>query len=96
MGEKVVPERWETVGESVGLFKCGAEAVRALHEVFPDVRREGGGLGEWPDAVHALAAGAYVGAVDATGLPWIEIDFVEDLRRAEAEVWPRIAALDGG
>jgi choline kinase len=96
VGEKVVPERWDTVGESVGLFKCGAEAIRALHQTLSDVRREGGGLGEWPDAVHALAAGVYVGTVDATGLPWTEIDFVEDLRRAETEVWPRIVALDGG
>jgi choline kinase len=96
VGEKIVPEQWDTVGESVGMFKCGMEAIRAVHDVLPDVLREGGGRGEWPDALHALVAGVYVGVVDATGLPWTEIDFVEDLRRAEAEVWPRIAALDAG
>jgi choline kinase len=28
--------------------------------------------------------------VDVTGLPWTEVDFAEDLRRAEANVLPRI------
>jgi choline kinase len=33
-------------------------------------------------------------AVDVTGLPWTEVDFVEDLRRAEAEAFPAIARLE--
>jgi choline kinase len=32
--------------------------------------------------------------VDVTGLPWTEIDFAEDLRRAEDEVLPRVRDLD--
>jgi choline kinase len=28
-------------------------------------------------------------------LPWIEIDFPEDLQRAENEILPRIEAVDG-
>lgn len=30
------------------------------------------------------------GIEDVTGLPWVEIDFPEDLRRAEAEILPRL------
>jgi choline kinase len=30
------------------------------------------------------------GFVDATGLPWIEIDFAEDVARAKAEILPRL------
>jgi choline kinase len=33
------------------------------------------------------------GIVDITGLPWIEIDFPEDLARARSEVFPRLIAL---
>jgi choline kinase len=29
-------------------------------------------------------------------LPWTEVDFVEDLRRAQTEVFPEIARLEGG
>ena len=32
---------------------------------------------------------------DATGLPWTEIDFAEDLRRARDEVLPHVVRLDG-
>ncbi len=30
------------------------------------------------------------GFEDVTGLPWIEIDFVEDVERARAQVLPRL------
>lgn len=33
------------------------------------------------------------GIVDITGLPWIEIDFPEDLARARSEVFPRLIEL---
>lgn len=33
------------------------------------------------------------GVEDITGLPWIEIDFPEDLRRARDEILPRLAEL---
>jgi choline kinase len=33
------------------------------------------------------------GFADVAGLPWIEIDFPEDLERAQAEVLPRLLGL---
>lgn len=33
--------------------------------------------------------------VDVTGLPWVEIDFPEDLQRAESEIFPRLLAVAG-
>ncbi len=32
---------------------------------------------------------------DVTGLPWVEIDFPEDLERAESEILPQLARLPG-
>ena len=36
---------------------------------------------------------AAFGVADATGLPWIEIDFAEDLERAHAHILPRLVDL---
>ncbi|MBI4638052.1 MAG: phosphocholine cytidylyltransferase family protein [Candidatus Rokubacteria bacterium] len=95
LGKKVVPERWDAVGEGVGFFKCGAgdglEFVRRLEDVIA----EGSGVSEYEDALHLLVLQRHVGWVDITGLPWTEVDFVEDLRRAEADVLPHVVRLDG-
>jgi L-glutamine-phosphate cytidylyltransferase len=94
LGKKFVPECWETVGEGVGFFKCarehGVEFVRQLaHSI-----EETGGINEYEDALHRLLSQVAVGWVDITGLPWTEVDFVEDWQRADEQVWPRIARLE--
>jgi choline kinase len=94
LGKKVVPEAWDTVGEGVGFFKCGAEAGPELVRAMEHVIASGGGFNEYEDALHILLQRAHVSWVDVTGLPWTEIDFAEDLRRAEDEVLPRVRALD--
>ena len=33
------------------------------------------------------------GVEDVTGLPWIEIDFMEDVAKAEADVLPQLEAM---
>ncbi len=95
LGKKVVPEAWEQVGEGVGFFKCGAEAAGSLPPLLEQVIEESGGASEYEDALNLLVARHHVGWVDVTGLPWTEIDFVEDLRRARDEVLPHIVRLDG-
>ena len=96
LGKKVVPESWEQVGEGVGFFKCGAEAGPELVRLLEQVLREGDGLNEYEDALHLLVMRRHVGWVDVTDLPWTEIDFAEDLRRARDEVLPHVVRLDGG
>ncbi len=95
LGKKVVPEAWDAVGEGVGFFKCGAEAAPELVRGLSQVIEESHGLGEWEDAIHLLAPHRHIGWADVTGMPWTEIDFVEDLRRAESDVLPRVLRLDG-
>jgi choline kinase len=94
LGKKVVPEAWETVGEGIGFFKCGAAAGSEFVHAMEHVIATGDGFNEYEDALHILLARVHVGWVDVTGLPWTEIDFAEDLRRAEDEVLPRVRALD--
>lgn len=95
LGKKVVPDIWEVVGEGVGFFKCGAEAGSELTRYLERVIAEGGGFNEYEDAYHLLVQHHHVGWVDVTGLPWTEIDFAEDLRRARDEVLPHVVRLDG-
>jgi choline kinase len=94
LGKKVVPETWDAVGEGIGFFKCGAEAGPDLVRLLQRVIADSSGLSEYEDALHLLLARQAVHAVDVTGLPWTEVDFAEDLLRAEAEILPRIAALE--
>ena len=65
--------------------------MRRLEQVI----REGDGLNEYEDALHLLVGKRHVGWVDVTALPWTEIDFAEDLRRARDEILPRVVQLDG-
>jgi choline kinase len=95
LGKKVVPEAWDAVGEGVGFFKCGAEAGGDLVRLLEHVIADSGGLSEYEDALHLLLGRQAIHAVDVTGLPWTEVDFAEDLLRAEADVLPRIVALEG-
>jgi choline kinase len=95
LGKKVVPEAWEAVGEGVGFFKCGAEAGPPLVRYLEKVIEESRGTSEYEDALHMLVGSHHVGWADVTGLPWTEIDFAEDLRRAETDVLPHVVRLDG-
>jgi choline kinase len=54
----------------------------------------GDGLNEYEDALNLVLSRTHVAAVDVTGLPWTEIDFAEDLRRAESEILPRVLRVD--
>ena len=94
LGKKVVPEAWESVGEGVGFFKCGVEAGPEFVRAMEHVIASGDGLNEYEDALHIVLQRAHVGWVDVTGLPWTEVDFAEDLQRAEDEVLPRVRDLD--
>ena len=95
LGKKVVPEAWDSVGEGVGFFKCGAEAGPDLVRLLGETMAASDGLCEYEDALHLLLSGHAVHAVDVTGLPWTEVDFAEDLRRADADVLPKIVQLEG-
>jgi choline kinase len=95
LGKKVVPESWDAVGEGVGFFKCGPAAVPELVGLLRSVIDGGTGVEEYEDAFHLLVGRHPVGWADVTGLPWTEIDFAEDLRRAADQVLPRVVDLDG-
>jgi choline kinase len=93
LGRKVVPEAWEVVGEGVGFFKCSAAHAPEYVRLLAESIQETDGAADYEDALHRLVTRVPVGWVDVTGLPWTEVDFAEDLRRAETEIFPRIESL---
>jgi len=90
LGKKFVPEKWDVIGEGVGFFKCGPAHAAEYLRLLEGSIVETGGVNEYEDALHRLLASVPVGWVDVTGLPWTEVDFVEDVRRAETQVLPLI------
>ncbi len=92
-GKTVIPDH-DRHGESVGFFRFSPEAASLLAGIVAGYV-ESGRSGEMyeeaiRDLLRTMAPGAF-GFEDVTGLPWIEIDFPEDVARAETEVLPRLA-----
>jgi choline kinase len=77
-------------GENVGIAKFGSSGATLLVAVM-DALIRGGGVRDWaPRAFQAFARVRPLHAIGTRGLPWIEIDFPEDYRRALGDVLPRI------
>ncbi len=83
-------------GEWIGFsrFDAGiaAKIVRATARIVEAGRRDALYEDAFREVVVAAPPGAF-GVEDVTGLPWVEIDFPEDLEKAEAEVLPSLLDL---
>ncbi len=75
-------------GESVGLLKFTQASMTTLFAEAATAL-EVGGENQWaPAAIARLAQRQPIVGVDIAGLPWIEIDFPEDLQNARYQVLP--------
>lgn len=81
-------------GESVGFFKLAPERAAELARRCDDYILGGLRSAPYEDAIRdvILADPQAFGVEDVTGLPWIEIDFPEDVVRARDEILPRLEA----
>src|SRR5436190_5717166 len=80
----------EADGENLGIVKFGPRGAAALVDIM-DRLVAAGRLKEWAPRAFAQFAQSYpLHAIGTRGLPWIEIDFPEDYRRAVDEVLPQI------
>lgn len=81
---------WELMGESIGFLKVDAAAAAILRELL-DARVADGQTGiEHEEVYPALMARVPIGFERVDDMPWIEIDFPDDVARAEREILPRI------
>ena len=90
---KTIDPALDAYGESVGFFRLSEGTANALVEKAGRMIDEGGRERPMEDAVAAVirAAKPPFGFEDVTGLPWIEIDFPEDVTRAESVILPKLA-----
>jgi len=83
---------YDTLGESVGFFRFAPEV--AAHIADACARYDAEGLADAPheEALRdvLLERPQDFGFEDVSGLPWIEIDFPDDVRRAGEEILPAI------
>ncbi len=84
---------YELMGESIGFLKLSADAARLLRRLLERHVQAGDTEIEHEEVYPELLSRVAVGFERVDGLPWIEIDFPDDVVRATREVLPRIAAL---
>lgn len=77
-------------GENVGVVKFGRAGRAALFRAARAILAEGR-VNAWaPAAYQEMLSEMPIAAIPTGGLPWIEIDFPDDLERAAREVVPRV------
>jgi 2-aminoethylphosphonate-pyruvate transaminase len=78
------------IGEGVGFLKLAGEHCPQLRKILEGFIQQGKLDVEYEEAFDRLLSHCEVGYESVDGLPWIEIDFEEDIKRAERDVLPRI------
>ncbi|WP_347554047.1 NTP transferase domain-containing protein [Robbsia sp. KACC 23696] len=81
---------YDTVGESVGFFRFSPTRAAQLAALCRAYVADGRGSAPHEEAVRDLLLehGEHFTAADATGLPWLEIDFPVDVARARDIILP--------
>jgi len=89
---------FDTIGESVGFFRFDQAAARRLAALVADYVDTGRAHMPHEEAVRDLLRerSQVLEVADVTGLPWIEIDFPNDVVRAAQDVLPQLQPLSGG
>jgi len=91
--KRVAPDlQYDTVGESVGFFRFDEAGARRLTEIVAGYVARGASDMPHEEAVRDLIRERdhAFDVADVTGLPWIEIDFPQDVARAEREILPEL------
>ena len=83
----------DTDGENVGILRFDDLAAPSLFAETEELIAAGGANDWAPAAVNSLVKTLPILGVDVAGLPWIEVDFPEDLDKATRTVVPLIDGL---
>ena len=84
---------FEIQGESVGFFKFNQHIGKQIIERIDDYLANDGNDTPYEEAIRdlLLAQPDQFGYEDVSGVPWIEIDFPEDIERAKNEILPKLS-----
>ena len=91
---KEVGETHDTVGEWPGFFKMAADVAAAIAISVEGFIARGVTEGAYEEAFREVLVESTPGTFgyeDITGIPWVEIDFENDLEKATSRIFPRIA-----
>jgi choline kinase len=83
----------EQLGESIGFFKVSPDDLPDLIRFTQDMSAGEGRAASYDDVLRKLVQAGRFGHQDVTGLPWMEIDFPEDVERAAREILPAMEKL---
>jgi choline kinase len=90
---KIVEGEYDEKGESIGFIRLSSTMANKLAVILDAYMDDGKTDQPHEEALRDLLLSSENGAfgvVDVTGRPWIEIDFPEDVRRAQDEILPAI------
>jgi choline kinase len=82
------------IGEGVGFYKLEDGAAQSLRALLDDWMTGGRDGEEYEEVFRVLFKSAVFGYELVGDLPWTEIDFPEDIHKAEHDIWPQIQALE--
>lgn len=87
---KKMPERYDYAGEGVGFLRVRhADTPHMVASLKVHIDNESWNM-EYEDALLQFFQTVRVGHEKIGGLPWTEIDFVEDVKKADLDVLPRL------
>jgi L-glutamine-phosphate cytidylyltransferase len=89
-------ESSHVLGEGVGFYKLDRLAAHHLRGLLDEWMAKGRDHEEYEEVFRVLFKSCVFGYEMVGDLPWTEIDFPEDISKAEQAVWPRIQALEAG
>jgi choline kinase len=84
------------LGEGVGFYKLDRSAAHRLWGLLEQWIANGRDGEEYEEVFRALFKTCVFGYELVGDLPWTEIDFPEDISKAEQGVWPQIQGLEAG
>ncbi|MCZ6800331.1 MAG: phosphocholine cytidylyltransferase family protein [Nitrospirae bacterium] len=87
---KHMPQEYDEAGEGVGFLKVGKSSSPKLIDSLGDCIQDNKLDLEYEDALKNFFCEVLVGYEKIGGLPWIEIDFPEDIERAEHDILPQL------
>jgi choline kinase len=93
---KKIDADYDFCGESVGFFRFSEGIARKLATAAGQYVERRAMMEPYEEAIRdvLLAEPRQFGYEDVTGLPWIEIDFPEDVKRARDDILPRLHESD--
>jgi choline kinase len=87
---KKMPERYDYAGEGVGFLRVRhADTPHMVASLRTHIDNGSWNM-EYEDALLQFFQNVKVGHEKIGGLPWTEIDFVEDVKKAELDVLPKL------